>query len=180
MDDDRLDALLADAIAAEQARERVDERFLRRASEEEATFVGLLVALAEEGSTVAVRTAMGRLHRGRIDAVGRDVVVMRDAEGRRVLLATPAIASVRTEGASVRDADLPPARDVPRPLSFVALAAVLAEARPEVRVAIVGEDVLVGGTLRSVGRDLITVRRPPGSTDHVPVAAIVEMVLLDD
>src|SRR4051812_21674722 len=83
--------LLADAAADAAVSDRSQGRVLRQVAEEEATFVGVCVDLAERGVGVVIRTASGRSHRGVVVAVGRDFLVVRDAAraGTPVFVPTP-------------------------------------------------------------------------------------------
>jgi len=177
---DRLDALLSEAAAAEAARDRTRERMLRQAAEEEATFTGALVALAEARTPVAVQVRAGRLHRGVVSAVAREFVVVIDDRERPVIVTLPAITSVRVSGPAART-DVGAAEAPPVAASLRAILATLAPERPMVQVGIAGEEGLVLATLRSVGVDVVTLR-PDGAESGrvvVPLAAVTEVVLLD-
>lgn len=177
-----LERLVADAAAAEAARERSQERHLRDVAEAEATFVGVAVDLAERRAAVVVRTVTGRTHRGQVLAVGRDVVVVRDGDRPPALLAIGGITSIRGLGAThvgVRR-DTAGARPAPLDVSFAGLVSRLGAERPRVHVVVPGDDPVIG-EVRAVGADVLTVRldhegRP---TAHVRLEAILEVVLLD-
>ena len=183
MDDDgflaSLDHLLADAAAEEAARERSQTRVLRQIAEEEATFLGIAVDLAERGSVVVARTSSGRAHRGRVLAVGRDFVVLRDAAGPPAFLAVPALASLRPQPGDGRG-DVAGARVAPLDVGLAALLVVLAADRPRVQVSAVGDEP-VAGQLRSAGVDVVTIRLDgdAGLRAHLRVGAVSELVLLD-
>src|SRR5688500_9679971 len=76
-------SVAADAAASSRAR----ERWLRAAADEEATFGGVLLDLAERGAPVVVAGRAGRRHRGVVRAVGADFCLLRSADGGEVLLA---------------------------------------------------------------------------------------------
>ncbi|HEX7275774.1 MAG TPA: hypothetical protein VF244_00225, partial [Acidimicrobiales bacterium] len=168
---DDLERWAAGARAQEAAEERIRERWLRQAAEEEASFSGLLVDLAEDGGPVSVTTTAGRRHHGPIAAVGTDFVAVGGPDGRLVLVAIGAVAEVRPAAGGRH----PPAATTGRPPLGVTLAEVLAQAvatRP--RLAVVAGAVTVVGQLRAVGIDVLTVRtdgEPPGQS-YVTLASV--------
>lgn len=176
-----LHRLVADAAAAEAARERVQERTLRAVAEAEATFDGVALDLAENGAAVVVRTSEGRSHRGRILAVGRDFLALRDGDRPPALVAVGRVTSIRPHPAGAlgrRDA----AGGRPAPL-HVGLGGVLSQLgaeRPRVLVFAAGEDPLAG-ELRAVGTDVVTLRLDADRRPvvHVRLDAVSEVVLLD-
>ncbi len=176
---DDLERWAAGARAQEAAEARIRERWLRQAAEEEASFAGLLLDLAEDGRPVSVTTTSGRRQQGPIAAVGADFVAVGGPDGRLVLVATAAVAEVRPAASAHRH--LPAATSGRHPLG-VTLAEVLAQAvatRP--RVAMVAGGVTVVGHLRAVGVDVLTVRtdgEPPG-TSYVTLASVSEVSLFD-
>jgi hypothetical protein len=175
-----LDSLLADATAHQAARERAGERMLRQAAEEEATFTGALVDLAEGGIAVIVRTTAGQSLRGIVRAVGRDFAVVREADLPPAFVAFTAIASVRTTGASPQG-DVAGSRAAPVEATLAVVLSGLAADRPRVQIAVDGEPAALVGELRAAGRDVVTLRldadqRP---TLLIPVGSIREVVLLD-
>ncbi|MEA2686094.1 MAG: hypothetical protein QOE93_1289 [Actinomycetota bacterium] len=174
---DDLERWAAGARAQEAAEARVRERWLRQAAEEEASFAGLLVDMAEDGRPVSVTTTAGRRHHGPIAAVGQDFVAVVGPEGRLILVCLAAVAEVRPTAGSRR----PPAANGRQPLG-VTLAEVLAQAvanRP--RVGIVLGEVTVVGELRAVGTDVLTVRTDgePGAVSYVTLASVSEVSLFD-
>jgi hypothetical protein len=175
-----LDAVVADARAAEAARERSQERVLRDVAAAESTFVGVLVDLAERGVPVVVRTASsgGRSFRGQVLAVGRDFAVVRDGARPPVLVALAGLASVRPEPDAL-GSTAAAGRPAPLDVSLAALLARLGDDRP--RVQVVAGDEPVAGQLRSVGVDVLTVRLDGdrGLLAHVHLATVREVVLLD-
>lgn len=175
---DDLERWAAGARAQEAAEARVRERWLRQAAEEEASFAGLLIDLAEDGRPVSVATTAGRRHHGPIVAVGTDFVAVSGPDGRVVLVSLGAVAEVRP-AAGARH---PPAATADRQHLGVTMAEVVAQAaatRP--RVAIAAGDVTVVGHLRAVGVDVLTVRtdgEPPGQS-YVTLASVSEVSLFD-
>jgi hypothetical protein len=184
---DDLERWAAGARAQDAAEARIRERWLRQAAEEEASFAGLLVDLAEEGQPVSVTTVGGRRHHGPILAVGSDFVAVGGPEGRLTLVCTAAVAEVRPVAGGRR----PPAASG-RPSSNgpdssgedlgVTLAEVLAQAvanRP--RVGLMVGEVTVVGELRAVGADVLTVRTDgqPTGVSYVTLASVSEVALFD-
>ena len=179
MDPDRLDALLADAVAAEAGRIRASQRHLRQAAQEEATFAGTLVDLAERAAAVTVHTTDRRAHHGTTAAVGRDFVVVRDGDRPPVIVASRAIAFVR-EHVRLR-ADTAGDRKAPVDTTFSILLAGLAGDRPLVQLGVSGSDNLWLGELRAVGRDVVTfgLEAESGATLYVPLASVTELVVME-
>jgi hypothetical protein len=176
---DDLERWAAGARAQEAAEARVRERWLRQAAEEEASFAGLLVDLAEDGRPVSITTVTGRRHHGPIAAVGSDFVAVDGPENRLVLVHLAAVAEVRP-GTGKRSQPATGGRGAGA--DGVTMAEVLAQAvatRP--RVAAVLGSVTVVGELRSVGTDVLTVRtdgEPPGLS-YVTLASVSEVSLFD-
>ena len=92
-----LQRFLDDAAIASAGRSRTRRRWLTQQTVEESTFVGALRDLVEQSASAAVATVAGRMVRGRLRAVGRDVVVV-DAGAQRHLIVVGAIAEVRPTG----------------------------------------------------------------------------------
>jgi hypothetical protein len=161
----------------EAARRRSRERWLLQAAEEGGTLLGVLADLAERAVPVAVRTAGGRRHGGRIGAVGVDFVALDTQDGGRVLVALGAVASVRAQAGSA-----PPAGDraVRCELALAEVVAGLAAERERVMVVSLDGGEAVTGTVRTLGRDVVAVRvdgAVPTTTAYVPLAAVGEVVL---
>jgi hypothetical protein len=176
--------LLADAAADAASSERSQARLLRQVAEEEATFVGVAVDLAERGTGVVVRTSSGRAHRGVLLAVGRDFVVVRDPSGHGApaFVALVAVTTLRPQPGIGGGLDTAGARAAPRDVSLAAVLTALAAERPRVQVGLVaGSAEPVAGELRSAGVDVVTVRLDgdAGLLAHVPLAAVAEVLLLD-
>lgn len=183
MDDDflrALDHLVADAVAEEAARERSQERVLRSVAAAEASFAGVALDLAEQAVTVVARSSAGRQHRGRVLAVGRDFVVLRDGAKPPVFLALAALSSLRPQPGWSEGSDASGGRAAPLDVSLGALLAGLAGDRPRVQVVAAGDEP-VAGELRSVGLDVLSVRLDGDRrlVAHIRLAAVVELLLLD-
>ena len=174
-----LDHLVADAVAEESARERAQTRRLRQIAEEEATFLGVAVDLAERGAVVVARTSSGRTHRGKVLAVGRDFLVLRDGGGPPAFVPVAALSSLRPQPGA---ASLDTAGGRPASLSvgLAALLVGLSADRPRVQVTAVGDEP-VAGVLRSVGVDVLTLvlDGDTGLRAHVRIGALSELLLLD-
>lgn len=166
--DEQLAALLDDARMAEVLGERRRSRLLRQAAEEGATVVGALRDLAERGSAVVLATRSGRVHRGALEAVGTDVVVLGGPPP--VLVQMGKLRWVRPIAGEAPTGDRPAALDV-------TLRGLLSRLdRPEVSVGLVGGEV-AAGTLIAVGADLVTLRQAGGALVYVPVDAVEDVGL---
>jgi hypothetical protein len=189
---DDLERWAAGARAQEAADQRVRERWLRQAAEEEASFAGLLADLAEAGRAVVVTTTSGRRHQGPVVAVGWDFVALSPhsgaaGEGRLTLLNFEAIAELRQAPGSAPRASVAPARPPTGPGDRegglgVTLVEVLAQAvavRP--RVAVVLGAVTVVGQLRAVGADVLSVKTDtePGGLSYSRLSSVSEISLFD-
>ncbi len=177
---DDLERWAAGARAQDAAEARVRERWLRQAAEEEASFAGLLVDLAEDGRPVSLTTTGGRRHHGPIVGVGTDFVAVGGAEGRLTLVCLAAVAEVRLPNGGRRAVAASSAAE--RGSLDVTLAEVLAQAvasRP--RVAVVLGDVTVVGELRAVGTDVLTIRTDgeAAGISYVMLASVSEVSLFD-
>ena len=161
----------ADERVALAAAERSRIRSLRVQSAKSATWVGLLVDLAERSAVVSV-TAGGTRLTGCLVGVGRDFFVLEPAAGRPVLVATQSATSVSAapeEPASSRaGGDRRPALD----LSLLSAFDALAEERSPVAVCAGG--TTFEGELLSVGEDVITLRTMTAQrrTVHLPAASV--------
>jgi hypothetical protein len=178
---DPLDAdlarLVGDARVTQAAQSRARERSLRQQATAEATLVGLLVDLAEEGAEVTVRTSAGRAHQGPIVAIGRDFVIV-GARAGYTCIVLDALAAVRRRPGR-HPSDTSGDRPAPR---LVTLAAHLADLAPEgrrVAVAVTGEPALLTGELRAVGRDIATLRLDgdPPVTAYVALRSVSEVLV---
>ncbi len=180
------EARVRDAVDARQR-----ERWLRRQAEDEAAFAGLLLSLAERRVAVIATTTGGRHHVGRIEAVGSDFAAVGVAGGRITMVSLAAVAAVKVADAAERRrhqdhrrsepaADARPENDA-RPVG-VAMADVIGHAverRPRVQVFAGGAQL--GGELRAVGADVVTLHTdgdPPGLL-YVRLASVSEFSFLD-
>lgn len=160
----------ADAAAASRSR----ERWLRQAADEEARLAGVLLDLAERADTVVVQGVAARTHRGRVRAVGEDFLALRTG-GADVLVPFDAVVAVRPEGRPIEGADRAQALDLGL---AEALAALAGDRR---RVLVISRDGTgLAGELRSVGRDVLTLRlAQAASTVYVPIASVAELSLTE-
>jgi hypothetical protein len=173
----RLERWVADARSADAAAARARERWLRLQADESATFAGVLVDLAERGTPVVIHGRAGRRHRGSISAVAADFCALRTSAGRDVLLAYTGIGSVRPD--SRRPGPIGD-RVVHAEIGIAEMLSVLAADRPRVLIVTAADAAGVAGELRSVGRDLVTVRLDGESraAAYVAITAIAEMSLV--
>lgn len=171
----RLEQWVADARVDAAAERRARERWLRSAAEQDATFGGVLIDLAERRGWVTVQTVAGRRHHGAIEAIGTDFVAVRKASGTEVLLSLRAITVVR---AGPTDAAIGE-RVVTTELRLVDVLAELAADRARVLLVAQVADDAVSGELRGVGIDVATVRSDgdPPAPVYVRTEAISEVGL---
>jgi hypothetical protein len=169
--------LVSDARAGEAARSRARERSLRQQATAEATLVGLLVDLAEEGAPVTVRTAAGRAHQGPIFTVGRDFVIVGAGSGYTCIVLDALTAVRRRPGRHQPDTSSD--RAAPRSLTLAAHLADLAPDGPRIAMVVAGEPGVLTGELRAVGRDIATLRldgEPPVIT-YVALRSVSEVLV---
>ena len=186
---DLADALVrwaADARADEAGRARSRARWLRHQAEEEATFAGLLVDLAEQGTAVLLRTTAGRRHRGAVAAVGADFVLLEPDGGaaarRWVLVPLDAVTTVRPAHENRRTGPAQGARAPTLDLLLAeALDAMAAADGPRTTVTIVleADPDPVAGELEAIGADVLTVRvdGSPQTRTFVRLGAVTEVVV---
>lgn len=172
----RLARWVAEAAVDEAAAARSRERWLRRAAGEEATFAGVLLDLAERGSTVVVTGRAGRRHRGTVGAVGHDFAALRLSGASDVLVAFAGVASVR---ASRRSEPAVGDRPVAIDVGLAEALAAVADDRPRVLIVTTVDADGLAGDLLAVGRDVLTLRlegadRAPA---YVPMATLAELRL---
>ena len=173
----------AEARARDAVDARVRERWLRRQAEEEATFGGLLVDLAERKVTVVVTTTGGRRHVGPVEAVGADFVAVWASGGRRTIVALAYVAAVAVaaggEGRerAAGDGGVRSSRSVTVTVADVLAHAV--ERRPRVQVVAGGAGLV--GELRSVGTDVVTVHTDgdPPALAYLSLPSLSEVSFLD-
>jgi hypothetical protein len=160
----------ADAAAASRAR----ERWLRQAADEEAMVAGVLLDLAERAATVVIQGVANRSHRGTVRAVGEDFVALRTGTND-VLLPYDAIVAIRAEGQPAGGGERAHALDI----AFAEAVAATAGDRP--RVLVVSRDGTgLSGQLRSVGRDVATLRLADAAgVVYVPLASMAELAIVE-
>lgn len=173
---------LADALAAWARDAQVDEtigrrrreRWLRRQAEEEATFAGVLVDLAEAAAPVTIATPTRKVHRGRVRAVGTDFALVEVDGGRHGILRHRAIAWARQD-----DSTRPARGDRPLALSMTFEQALRATLEPHelVQVVAAGPAEPVDGEVIGLGADVLTLRRGDRSRVHLPLANVDEVLL---
>ena len=173
----RLERWVAEARSADAAASRTRERWLRIQADESATFVGVLVDLAERGTPVVVHGRAGRRHRGQIAAVAADFCALRTSGGRDVLLAYTGIGSVRPDSRTPGPSG---DRAVHADLGLAEMLSVLAADRPRVLLLTTADADGIAGELRSVGRDIVTVRLDGErrAAAYVAITAIAEVSLV--
>jgi hypothetical protein len=173
----RLERWVAEARSADAAAARTRERWLRVQADESATFVGVLLDLAERGTPVVIHGRGGRRHRGAIAAVAADFCALRTSGGRDVLLTFLGIGSVRPDSRSPGPSG---DRALHADLGLAEMLSVLAADRPRVLIVTTADAEGVAGELRSVGRDVVTVRLDgdPRAGAYVAITAIAEVSLV--
>jgi hypothetical protein len=174
----RLDRWAADLRGDEAAAARARERWLLTQSEESSTFAGVLLDLAEQATTVVIEGRAGRRHRGYVTAVAHDFCGLRTPAGRDVLLSHAGIASVRPERRSSAPAG---DRAVHLEATLAEALAAVAEDRPRVLVVTLASAAGVAGELRSVGRDVLTLRLDgdPPTPVYIATSAVAELTLVE-
>ena len=154
---------------------RSHERWLRQQSEEEGTFAGVLVDLAERGRPVVIHASGDRRHRGVVRAVADDFVALRTGPGTDVLLAYRGITLVRPGSGEPAVTG-----ERSRPLDTTLAEALAALAGQRARLLVVTLDGAgVAGELRAVGRDVLMMRLDGAGRRevYVSVAAVAEVSL---
>jgi len=164
----RWEELLDDARADDVAAGRSRARWLARQAEESATFVGVLLDLAEHGYGLVLTCAGGRRVDGVVRALGVDVVVLDDRAGDVVVVPVAAIAVVRP-APDVETVAAAGRRTPTLDVRHEELLGRLVDDRPDVSIALVTGDA-VAGTLVAVGADVLTVRVADGGAGLAYVA----------
>jgi hypothetical protein len=163
----------ADQRAAEAVDRRTRERFLRDQVIGSATWIGLMVDLAERSALVSLRVSSQRL-RGRVVGVGRDFCVLDQPSGRAALVALGALTVVAPEEAPPSRVGAPGgSRESGLQLSLAAALAALAEERSQLALVLAGGHQ-VEGTLIGAGEDVLTLKTDGQAQRlaHVPLAAV--------
>jgi hypothetical protein len=164
-----LDRWAAAQRVAAGAASRARERSLREQAAAEATWIGILVDLAEQGAPVTAVVA-NRHRRGRIVGVGRNFFVLEADPGRTGLARSDAVASIWPEHGAALPAG---ARGGAIDLSLMLALALVAEERNPVCL-VTPAGVETAGELVAAGEDVLTVRtEPPGRRlAYVPLGAV--------
>lgn len=168
---------LAEQRVDDAANARSRERWLRQQAEEEGTFAGVLLDLAERQRPVVLATGPTRRLRGRLRAVGRDFCLLGTDRGVNVVVAHRAVSSVRLEPHA---RPLTGDRAVVASTGLMETLAELAGTRPRVLVVTRPGEPLAG-VLRAVGSDVLTLRLDgdPPATVYVPAASVAEVSLAE-
>ena len=165
-----LQQLLDDERANDGARDRRDRFWLGRIEQEAMTLPGLLIALAESEVGTFITTVGGRMHHGRITAVGIDLVALLDGNGDEVLLRLGRIRCVRTPVRHLIAADREPS-----PRTFRDQLLVLTEQCCDVRLGLDG-GTQERGTLVACGTGVVAIRTANGELTYVAEQHIAEIV----
>lgn len=163
----------ADQRVGEAVDARIRERWLRQQAAESSTLAGVALDLAEAGASMALRTATGRVHHGRIESVGRDFLVVRTNSGRPTFVATASVLWLRPEPGAHSDGS--GGRGAPLDVSLADVLLQLSGDRPRLQVTSGGETLT--GELRSVGEDVLTLRldADPPAPVHLRLGSIDEV-----
>ncbi len=137
----------------------------------------MLLDLGEQRATVLIEGCAGRRHRGTVVAVAHDFCGLRTPSGRDILLSYAGIASIRAER---RSATPTGDRAVSLRATLDEALATLAEDRPVCSWSRLPGSEGLAGELRSVGRDVLTMRLDgaPPAPAYVAIAAIAEVSLV--
>jgi hypothetical protein len=177
-DDSGLDELLAslaswsgDERAVEAAESRARGRWLSQQAGEAATMAGVLLDLAEHRAEVLIATD-GRVHRGRLRAVGADAALLEHDPGGVTLIALDAIRTFEPAPAH-RQLASSGSRSTSARWSLASVLDALAAERTDVSVELRGGNV-VTGSLHGVGADVLAVRVEgrPARRLHIPLRAV--------
>ena len=163
-----------EARRGEARRTRIERSDRAVAAELSATFVGTLVELAELGRPVVIVTGAGSHHRGRIAGVGADVIVVqRETDGRRVLLAPAAIDAIRESSPGHRR----PVDDAPRSPRLADVLDELSTDGARLAVVTAGGNRFMGRA-QHVGVDQLVIGLDgDGDSLTLPLAAIFEVAV---
>ena len=173
----RLERWVAEARSTDAAAARARTHWLRVQSEQSATFAGVLVDLAERSSPVVIHTRAGRRHRGVIALVAADFCAVRTDGGLDVFVGYCGIGSVRPDPHTAGPSG---DRVVRAELTLAEMLSIVGAERPRVLVVTTVDDEGLAGELRSVGRDVVTVRLdgPARATAYVPIGTIAEVAIV--
>jgi hypothetical protein len=157
------------AVVAAGARTR--ERSLREQAAASATWLGVVVDLAERAAPVTAVVA-GQRRPGRLVGVGRDFCVLQADTGRTALVALSAISELWPDGPAARDT---PAGDRGAAINLPLMTALAMLAEDRSPVALISSTgVETSGELVAAGEDVLTLRTaPPGRRlVYVPARAV--------
>lgn len=174
-----LHRLAAEARADAAAASRRRTAWLARQAEEEASLVGVLLDLYDRGRAIVVKTSTGRVHRGWIETVGLDFLVLRTAPGSRVLMRLDQLVTLRT---AQNEVDSVGDRPVHVEADLATLVRSLGPLRPYVSIIAGGAGTAesICGDMTWAGRDIVAIRpNAGGSLVYVPLAAISELCTRD-
>lgn len=183
--DDAIDDLRNRADAELAAESRAARVWQQRVDEESATWLGTLLDLAEAGDLVLLDTDRGTTLTGSIEAVGRDVIVLRNAPRERVICVADTLTSVRALHRSATAQGSRPTADVDLRMLLHAAA----DERQDVVVQPRGAmSPTIAGTMLSCGDDICSLRAHVASSArternpavHVRLGAIASVTLRDD
>ncbi len=168
-----MDPLDPDPVLASWRVEEAADRRRRAAREQELLAAELRIddlwaPWAAKGATVTVHTSAGRQHRGRVTAVGADMVVLTPPAG-------PPVALPVAHAVGVVDEELTVAGS-PAPRSATTFVEVLRElADREADVAAVAGAATVRGRIEVLGVDVAVVRDATGRRSYLRVEALSEL-----
>jgi hypothetical protein len=168
---DELTEMLDESTVDERSSNRSAQRWSRQVDEEEATWVGTLIDLAEQRKSVGLCTTTGQNHRVIIDAVGPDVVVAQRGDASQLYIRLEVIEALTGAGR-------PSATGVGTSdgATFHELLFGLCADRPTVSVTTRSGRV-VHGTLLAVGSDVLTLRSLDSATnEHRPVSTMIPVL----
>ena len=171
---------LADGDDAAQA--RAARAWQRQVDQASATWLGTLLELAEAGDQVLVTSDRGTTFAGVVEAVGRDVVVLRTSAQEQTICVSDTLTSIR---ALHRDTPASGDRES-ADINLQGLLSAHAEDRCEVVVHLRGStSEPISGVLSSCGEDVCSIRtREPNGVDrgrvpmvHVRLGAIASVTI---
>ena len=180
--DRAIETLRDHADGDDAAQARAARAWQRQVDQASATWRGTLLDLAEAGDQVLVTSDRGPTFVGVVEAVGRDVVVVRSAAREQIMFTLDTLTSVR---ALHRDAPASGDRQS-ADTDLHALLSAHAEDRREVVIHLRGSaSEPISGVLSSCGEDVCSIRtRAPNGADrgrvpmvHVRLGAIASVTI---
>jgi hypothetical protein len=165
---DEFTEMLDESTVDERASNRSAKRWSSQVDEEEATWIGTLIDLAEQRKSIGLATTTGQNHRVVIDAVGPDVVVAQRPDSTQLLIRLEIIESLTGAGK-------PTATGIGtgQGATFHELLFGLCADRPKVSVTTRSGRV-VHGQLLAVGTDVLTLRSlDSAASEHRPVSTMI-------